>query len=286
MYMAPEILEGRGYQGDQVDLWSAAVVLFVMIAGCHPWEEPTARCGHYDCFVRSRCHSYAPWNRFSPDAKDLLLALLKPNPSERLTLEQALEHRWVRRKNPLLSTGDGSCADPQKLSDLLAESHASVHYNNNNNNGHYDDDLTPALTQLEISAIFSQATHLASLKGFSQPVTTTTTASTGAAASAPDSHMQRLARFYTRASKEDLVDRLQKQLNSMLVQHKIPPGSNRITFSTVDRRKGPLTGEITIHGLCQDLNLVLFSKAKGDSIEFKRFFKFVMYELKDLTIQI
>lgn len=285
MYMAPEILEGKGYEGDQVDLWSAAVVLFVMLVGCHPWEEPTSRCGHYDCFVKSRCHSYPPWNRFDPDLKSFLTSLLKHDSADRMTLDDAMKHKWFTRQNPLLGS-DNSCANPRKLAELLEESHAAVHYTSG------EEEMAPALTQIEISAIFSQAAHMRSLVGFSQPVITdrTCSGSTSSPLCSPSEadqtlHIQRLARFYSRSPPDQIISRLERQLNTMLVQHKIPPSSNRIVFATVDRRKGPLTGEINVHTLNDDLHLVLFTKAKGDSLEFKRLFKFVINDLKDLIIQ-
>lgn len=285
MYMAPEILEGKGYEGDQVDLWSAAVVLFVMLAGCHPWEEPTSRCGHYDCFIRSRCHSYAPWNRFDPDLKALLISLLKPNPADRMTLDDAMKHKWFARENQLLGP-DNLCADPRKLAVLLEESHAALQYTSG------EEEMAPALTQIEISAIFSQAAHMRSLVGFSQPVTMDRNCSgssslpLGSPSEADQAlHIQRLARFYSRCPPEQILSRLESRLNTMLVQHKIPPDANRIVFATVDRRKGPLAGEINVHTLNDQLHLVLFTKAKGDSLEFKRLFKFVMLDLKDLIIQ-
>lgn len=293
MYMAPEILDlaqSGGYEGDQADLWSAAVVLFVMLAGCHPWEEATTRCGHYDCFMRSRCHTYAPWNRFSPDLKALLVGLLKHKPVDRMPLERVLDHPWVKRENPLLGP-DGLCADPKRLSELLHESHALAHYNQDPENGQSDaDDMASALSQMEITAIFSQAAHMRSLVGFSQPLTSISGPNGSGLTSSPLEadqilHIQRLARFYSRAPPELILDRLTKQLNTMLVQHKLPPESNRIAFATVDRRKGPLTGDITVHSLGDQLNLVLFTKAKGDSLEFKRFFKFAILDLKDIIIQ-
>lgn len=278
MYMAPEVLAARtGYEGDKADMWSAAVVLFVMVAGCHPWEEPTIRCGHYDCFLKSRCHSYSPWNKFDPELKDLLLSILKHNPEERLDIDGVLAHPWMLRPNPLINE-DGSCKDPKRLAELLEASHAASNYSPVLTDD--DDRLSSALTQIEMSAIFSQAAHTKALLGFSQPVTSMTVNEADQVL-----HIQRLARFYTRAPMEAVLERLQKQLNTMLVQHKAPSGSNQIIFATVDRRKGPLTGEITVHRLSDELNLVLFTKAKGDAIEFKRFFKFVISDLKDLIVQ-
>lgn len=40
-YMAPEIEEGREYDGLQVDMFSAGVILFIMVTGKEPFEEAT-----------------------------------------------------------------------------------------------------------------------------------------------------------------------------------------------------------------------------------------------------
>jgi serine/threonine protein kinase len=38
-YMAPEIKEGKKYKGLQVDLFSAGVILFILIRGIFPFKE-------------------------------------------------------------------------------------------------------------------------------------------------------------------------------------------------------------------------------------------------------
>ena len=37
-YIAPEILENKGYEGPQVDLWSSGVVLYAMLSGTVPFK--------------------------------------------------------------------------------------------------------------------------------------------------------------------------------------------------------------------------------------------------------
>lgn len=40
-YAAPEMIEGKSpYEPVMVDIWSAGVILFAMVCGCLPFEEP------------------------------------------------------------------------------------------------------------------------------------------------------------------------------------------------------------------------------------------------------
>lgn len=39
-YAAPEMISGLKYNGTQVDVWSCGVVLFALLAGYLPFEDP------------------------------------------------------------------------------------------------------------------------------------------------------------------------------------------------------------------------------------------------------
>lgn len=55
MYMAPELLAAEAYQGPPADLWSAGVVLFIMLAGAPPFSEATGADWWY-CRIREGRH--------------------------------------------------------------------------------------------------------------------------------------------------------------------------------------------------------------------------------------
>ena len=50
-YIAPEILLDKGYEGFGVDIWSAGVVLFAIVCGYLPFEDPNTS-NRYDKIMR------------------------------------------------------------------------------------------------------------------------------------------------------------------------------------------------------------------------------------------
>lgn len=96
-YVAPEVIMGgpSTKYGPAVDLWSAGVVLFILLGGYPPFyndNEPALF-----QLIRRADYSFSDpvWNTISEDAKDLIRQLLVLDPNCRLTAKQALQHRWI-----------------------------------------------------------------------------------------------------------------------------------------------------------------------------------------------
>lgn len=117
-YIAPE-MNGLPYQGEPVDVWSSGVVLYALLAGNTPWDEPTGRSPEYVAYRSGAIFHMDPWTRFSGDALSLLRRMMYPDPKRRATLEQVQRHRWFTRPNPLLSAG--RCTDPVGLAERLLQ---------------------------------------------------------------------------------------------------------------------------------------------------------------------
>ncbi|KAI8379358.1 kinase-like domain-containing protein, partial [Radiomyces spectabilis] len=94
-YVAPEVLKQKGY-GKPVDLWSVGVIMFTLLSGYTPfWGEDQATL--FECILSGRYEfDDAYWSEISPAAKNLVDRLLTYNPSQRITAEEALQHRWIR----------------------------------------------------------------------------------------------------------------------------------------------------------------------------------------------
>ncbi|CAI5475248.1 unnamed protein product [Closterium sp. Yama58-4] len=88
MYMAPEVIN-KSYSAE-ADIWSAGVVLYILLAGVPPFWASTES-GVLDAIVSKPLNfSFPPWPSISKEAKDLIKEMLKKNPAERITLDAVL----------------------------------------------------------------------------------------------------------------------------------------------------------------------------------------------------
>eukprot|EP00882_Tetradesmus_deserticola_P023882 GHRQ01026041.1.p1 GENE.GHRQ01026041.1~~GHRQ01026041.1.p1 ORF type:complete len:144 (+),score=60.68 GHRQ01026041.1:97-528(+) len=76
-------------------MWSAGVVLFILLGGYPPfWSENEPAL--FEQIRRGKFSFEDPvWDVISHSAKDLISKLLVVHPSQRLTAVQCLEHPWV-----------------------------------------------------------------------------------------------------------------------------------------------------------------------------------------------
>jgi calcium-dependent protein kinase len=97
-YVAPQVLAGKYDQSS--DVWSLGGIMYVVLCGYPPFFGETDA----DVLAKVRLGNFsfnaADWKSVSEDAKNLIRMLLKMNPRDRYTAEQALNHVWVRNKAP------------------------------------------------------------------------------------------------------------------------------------------------------------------------------------------
>ncbi|PTB37808.1 hypothetical protein M441DRAFT_60966 [Trichoderma asperellum CBS 433.97] len=130
-YIAPEILAcGRvdkrapnsaKYSPDLVDIWSCGVILFVLLVGNTPWDEPSSTSWEFGEYVKTSGKSSDPlWERVPLEALSLLRGMMSVDPQKRFTFAQIRQHPWYTRHNPLL-TIDGRILDPIALATKMLE---------------------------------------------------------------------------------------------------------------------------------------------------------------------
>jgi calcium-dependent protein kinase len=93
-YVAPEVL--RKHYGPEADVWSAGVILYILLSGVPPFWAETEQ-GIFEQVLKSELDFVSdPWPKISESAKDLLRKMLNPNVAKRLKSHQVLCHPWIR----------------------------------------------------------------------------------------------------------------------------------------------------------------------------------------------
>lgn len=98
-YMAPEIIKGLPY-GPAVDMWAIGVIAYVILVGFPPFDGEN----DVEVFASIMAVRYdfpsPEWDDVPKEAKNFIASILKEEPSERLTAEQALAHPWIVKNVP------------------------------------------------------------------------------------------------------------------------------------------------------------------------------------------
>ena len=130
-YTAPEVVApdlkssrklDKGYFGDLVDIWSCAVVLFVLLVGNTPWDEPLDRSYEFHEYVKTNGRPDDElWHNLPSETLSLLRGMMRIEPVERFSLEEVRRHPWFTRKNQYL-TPEGKLENPLALATQMLES--------------------------------------------------------------------------------------------------------------------------------------------------------------------
>jgi serine/threonine protein kinase len=94
-YAAPEMIAGKKYGGLKVDIWSSGVILFAMICGYLPFEDPNTG----ELYKKILACAYKVPKFISEDAKDLIKRILNTEPETRFGIEEIRSHPWFRQVN-------------------------------------------------------------------------------------------------------------------------------------------------------------------------------------------
>ncbi|KAJ8977169.1 hypothetical protein NQ317_003109 [Molorchus minor] len=119
-FMSPEVVKRRQYC-KPVDIWSAGVLLHVLLSGTLPFHGSGRRL--MEAITRGKvtlCISLelldvkisfllqldsAPqWQLISDSAKDLIQQMLNVDPEQRITIQEVLNHRWLRDRDKKLKS--------------------------------------------------------------------------------------------------------------------------------------------------------------------------------------
>ena len=104
IYCAPETRKAyiTGFNGVKHDIFSLGVLLFVITIGSFPFDRASYSDEKYRFIVKKNYKRYWEYFNFldiSEEFKDLINKLICVTPTQRLGLNEILEHPWVRKYN-------------------------------------------------------------------------------------------------------------------------------------------------------------------------------------------
>lgn len=97
-YISPEVLSSQvPFDGFAIDVWAAGVILFIMLIGLPPFDWASDDDPRFKMITNGRLVAMVrQWGRdISDDAGDLLQKMLMRDPSERLSLMEVMDHKWI-----------------------------------------------------------------------------------------------------------------------------------------------------------------------------------------------
>ena len=98
-YAAPEMIAGKKYLGANVDIWSSGVIMFALICGFLPFEDPDTS----KLYKKILSGEFKIPSFVSKDAADLMQKILNTDPEKRYKITDIRKHPWFELNQPVCS---------------------------------------------------------------------------------------------------------------------------------------------------------------------------------------
>ncbi|XP_012072155.1 CBL-interacting serine/threonine-protein kinase 23 isoform X1 [Jatropha curcas] len=257
-YVAPEVINNKGYDGAKADLWSCGVILFVLMAGFLPFEESNLMALYKKIFKAD--FTCPPW--FSSSAKKLIKRILDPNPSTRITIAEVIENEWFKKgyKPPTFEQADVSLDDVNSIFDESGDSQNLVVERREAPIG----PVAPLTMNAFELISTSQGLNLSSL--FEKQM----------------GLVKRETRFTSKYSANEIITKIEEAAMPLGFDVKKNNFKMKIQGEKTGR-KGHLSVSTEIYEVAPSLYMVELRKSAGDTLEFHKFYKNLSAGLKDIV---
>lgn len=115
-YVAPEVLSQTGYN-HKVDLWSIGIITYLLLRGKLPFDHKEKQV-LIELTLKASLNFNEPyWKSFTHFGVDFLTKILKRNPEERISTDEALSHAWIKNADILIPRA----IDKKKMEEIFIE---------------------------------------------------------------------------------------------------------------------------------------------------------------------
>lgn len=92
-YVAPEVINRKGYDGPKADIWSCGVILYVLLAGHLPFHDSNLM----EMYRKIGRAEFKFPNGFPSGPRKLVSKILDPNPKSRISIAKIMENSWFQK---------------------------------------------------------------------------------------------------------------------------------------------------------------------------------------------
>ncbi|KAJ0961532.1 hypothetical protein J5N97_001705 [Dioscorea zingiberensis] len=250
-YVAPEVLDDRGYDGAPADLWSCGVILFVLLAGYLPFDESNLMNLYRK--ISAAEFTYPSWLSFG--AMRLLTRILDPNPMTRITVSEILEDEWFKK-------GYKPAVFDEKYEANLNDIEAAFKDSEEDRVMEKTEEQPAAMNAFELISM-SKGLNLGNLFDVEQ-------------------EFKRETRFTSKCPAKEIISKIEAAAKPLGFD--IQKKNYKMKLENVKAgRKGNLNIATEIFQVAPSLHMVEVRKAKGDTLEFHKFYKNLSLSLKDVV---
>lgn len=240
-YVAPEVLNDRGYDGATADLWSCGVILFVLLAGYLPFDDANTM-NLYKKILAAE-FTCPPWLSFG--AMKLITRLLDPNPVTRIIVPEILEDEWFKKdyKPAVFDEKEDTSLDDVEAVFMDSEAHHVTEK---------EEELPTPMNAFDLISM-SKGLNLGNLFDGEQG-------------------FKRETRFTCNCAATEIINKIEEAAKPLgFGVHK--KNYKMRLQNTKAGRKGNLNVATEIFQVAPSLHMVEVRKAKGDTLEFHKFYK-------------
>ncbi|XP_010253154.1 PREDICTED: CBL-interacting protein kinase 18 [Nelumbo nucifera] len=255
-YVAPEVINRKGYDGAKADIWSCGVILFVLLAGYLPFHDSNLM----EMYRKIGKGEFKCPTWFPSEVRRLLSKMLDPNPNTRISIAKIKENSWFRKgfnsKSALVETeskepapldvdtvfgpeNSGTATEPKQESAKLTHLNAF--------------DIISLSAGFDLSGLFEEPDHKSE------------------------------ARFTSRQPASVIISKLEGVAKRLGLKLKKDGGLLKLE-GLKEGRKGVLSIDAEIFEVTPTFHLVEVKKSSGDTLEYQKILKQDMRPaLKDIV---
>lgn len=254
-YVAPEVLNDKGYNGAVADIWSCGVILFVLMAGFLPFDEVdlTTLYGK----IKEANFTCPPW--FSTSAVSLIQKILDPNPRTRIRMEGIRSDEWFKKNYVPVRMYDD---EDVNLDDVEAA---------------FDDSKEQfVVKEQEVKDAGPSLMNAFELIGLSQGL------NLSALFDRRQDHVKRQTRFTSKKPAREIIQRMESTAKSMGFGVETRNYKMRLEAVGECRIAQHLAVAVEVFEVAPSLFMIEVRKAAGDTLEYHKFYKSFCAHLKDI----